>query len=85
MGGFYLPFVSIGSLAFVTATTLLVVVPNVKTEKMNEINGGNSLTFSGLFQVKRDSNPKSESRLYKFLKILHFLTCEKIDFFNQTT
>ena len=57
MGGFYLPFISIGSIALLTAISLFVVVPNVKTEKMNESNGGNSLTFSGLVRVKNDPCP----------------------------
>jgi len=66
LGGFYLPFVSIGSVAFVISIALLIVVPNAKTEKKNETNEGNPLTFSGLFKVKKDSNPNPNNLQLKY-------------------
>ena len=56
VGGFYLPFITVGSVAFVAAVLLLFIVPNVKPEKRDKTDGGKSLTFSALIRVKSHSN-----------------------------
>ena len=52
LGGFSLPFFSVGSGALLVAILLLVVVPNVTTDSKEKTDGGKSLTFSGLFRVR---------------------------------
>lgn len=51
VGGFTLPFLSVGSVTLVVAILLLFIVPNVKMEEKDKTDGGKSLTFTGLIKV----------------------------------
>ena len=51
LGGFSLPFFSVGSVTLAVAVLLLIVVPSVETEKKDKTDGGKTLTFAGLFRV----------------------------------
>jgi hypothetical protein len=51
LGGFTLPFISVGSVTLLVAIFLLIIVPNVTTEAKDKTDGGKSLTFAGLIKV----------------------------------
>ena len=51
LGGFTLPFLSVGSVTLLVAILLLFIVPNVKTEEKDKRDAGKSLTFAGLVKV----------------------------------
>jgi len=54
VGGFYLPFISIGSVGLALTIALFVIVPNVKSEEIKDLSdGGKSLTFSALVKVRK--------------------------------
>jgi hypothetical protein len=76
LGGFSLPFFSVGSVTLAVAVLLLLVVPSVETEKKDKTDGGKTLTFSGLFRVTQELTIRKlslkESIGDKFL--LHNLT-----------
>jgi cell division protein FtsW (lipid II flippase) len=51
LGGFTLPFISVGSVTLLVAILLLIIVPNIKMEEKDKTDGGKSLTFAGLLKV----------------------------------
>jgi hypothetical protein len=59
LGGFTLPFISVGSVTLLIAIFLLIIVPNVTTEAKDKTDGGKSLTFAGLIKVNLSGNISS--------------------------
>jgi hypothetical protein len=51
LGGFTLPFVSVGSATFLVAILLLIIVPNATMEEKDKTERGKSLTFTHLLNV----------------------------------
>ncbi len=51
LGGFTLPFVSVGSATFLVAILLLIIVPNVTMEEKDKTERGKALTFTHLLKV----------------------------------
>ena len=51
LGGFTLPFLTVGSFALVMAVVLCIVVPSVKMDERDAGDDGKSLTFTKLAKV----------------------------------
>ena len=76
LGGFLLPFVTVGSIGIVLAICLCFAIPSGEYEKQNENNDlkNKKLTWSGVFQVHYRNEHGS------ILKHFLFMLCLRIRF-----